>query len=376
MRIGRTDDNDISVDHRSLSRTHCKLVREETGEWRVIDMQSANGLMVNGEPYAQVTLRTGDVLELGHVKMKFVGPNDEVAVPTTSSSSVTQETGGGSKAPLVAVVVAGLVIILGGGGYAFWKSRQTVTPPQPRVERPPKTDPGAQPPKEDPAVAKAAIEKKLGDARAAIAAMDWNRAELLLNDCKLDGTVHPEARALLNQMGAEKGFKVALEEAAAALDAGDLDRAKTQLDTATATKLLADRYNELEARRADEVKKKLAMAKNPPPKNDPPKVDPPKADPPKANAEAQSLLDEASQLNRSKNYEAATIRLERCIKIAPMFHPCYKVLGSTYARIASRDQSQSDMEKARKYYERYLEIAPPDEDDVPKVRKILEAAPK
>lgn len=376
MRIGRTDDNDISVDHRSLSRTHCKLVREENGEWRVIDMQSANGLMVNGEPYAQVTLRTGDVLELGHVKMKFVGPDEEVAVPTTSSSSVTQETGGGgSKAPLIAVVVAGLVIVLGGGGYAFWKSRQTVTPPPPRVgDRPTKVDPGNKPPpKDDPAVAKAAIEKKLADARAAIAAMDWNKAELLLNDCKLDGVVHPEARALLNQMGAEKGYKVALEEAAAALDAGDLDRAKTQLDTATATKLLTNRYSELENRRADEVKKKLAIAKNnPPPKNDPP----PKADPPKSQVEAQSLLDEAGQLNKSKNYEAATIRLERCIKIAPMFHPCYKVLGSTYARIASRDQSQSDMEKARKYYERYLEVAPPDDEDVPKVRKILEAAPK
>ncbi len=64
IRIGRTDDNDIALDHRSLSRTHCKVVKEDSGEWRVLDMQSANGLMVNGESYAQVTLRQGDVLEL------------------------------------------------------------------------------------------------------------------------------------------------------------------------------------------------------------------------------------------------------------------------------------------------------------------------
>lgn len=378
LRIGRTDDNDIALDHRSLSRTHCKLVREENGEWRIIDMQSANGLMVNGEPYAQVTLRPGDVVELGHVKMKFVGPDDEVAVPSTSSSSVTQETGGGgSKAPLIAVVAAGLVIVLGVGGYAMWKSRQSVTPPQPHVDHTPKDpgtkDPGVKPPKEDPAAAKAAIEKKLADARIAISTMEWNKAELLLKDCKLDGALHPEARALLTQMGGEKGYKVALEEAAAALDAGDLDKAKTQLDSAMETKLLKERYDDLEARRAEDVKKKLAMATKPP-KNDPPKNDPPpRVDPPK-NSEAQSLYDEAYSFFKSKTYEAATIRLERCIKIAPTFHPCYKLLGSTFARIASRDSSAADREKARKYYERFIEVAPPDDPDVPKVRQILDAA--
>lgn len=378
LRIGRTDDNDIALDHRSLSRTHCKLVREENGEWRIIDMQSANGLMVNGEPYAQVTLRPGDVVELGHVKMKFVGPDDEVAVPSTSSSSVTQETGGGgSKAPLIAVVAAGLVIVLGVGGYAMWKSRQSVTPPQPHVDHTPKDpgtkDPGVKPPKEDPAAAKAAIEKKLADARIAISTMEWNKAELLLKDCKLDGALHPEARALLAQMEGEKGYKVALEEAAAALDAGDLDKAKTQLDSAMETKLLKERYDDLEARRAEDVKKKLAMATKPP-KNDPPKNDPPpRVDPPK-NSEAQSLYDEAYSFFKSKTYEAATIRLERCIKIAPTFHPCYKLLGSTFARIASRDSSAADREKARKYYERFIEVAPPDDPDVPKVRQILDAA--
>lgn len=379
IRIGRTDDNDIALDHRSLSRTHCKLVREENGEWRVIDMQSANGLMVNGESYAQVTLRPGDVLELGHVKMKFVGPHDEVAIPSATSSSVTQETGGtGSKAPLVAVVVAALVIVVGGGGYAFWKSRQTVTPPTPRVDKPPKVDPGTKPPKADPAVAKADIEKKIADARNAITALDWNKAEVLLNDAKLDGQVAPEARALLSQMDGEKGYKLALEQAAVALDAGDLDKAKTQLDSAMDTRLLRPRYDELEARRSDEVKRKLEAGKKPDqPKPDQPKPDQPKPDKvPKATAEAQALLDEASMLNKGKSYEASVIRLERCIKIAPMFHPCYRVLGSTYAKIATRDSSQNDMEKARKYYERYLEVAPPDDEYVPRVRQILEAAGK
>lgn len=389
LRIGRTDDNDIAIDHRSLSRTHCKLVREESGEWRVIDMQSSNGLMVNGESYAQVTLRIGDVLELGHVKFKFVGPNDDVALPSTTSSSVTQETGAtGSKGPLIAVVIATLVIVGGGGGYVFWKSTQSVKPSNGggTTTRPPKPgpgpkDPGQKPPDVDPDAAKADIEEKLGEARVAIATMEWNKAEVLLGDCKLDGAVHPEARALLAQMDGEKGFKVALEAAAKALEAGDLDKAQVQLDSAMGTKLLRERYDDLEARRAEAVKLKLAQAQKNPPKQDPPKQDPPKQDPPKQDApkgaaEAQALLDEATGFSKSKNYESAALRLERCIKVAPMFHPCYRMLGSTYARLAARDGSQADMEKARKYYERFIEVAPPDDEYVPKVRQILEAAPK
>src|SRR6185503_4700582 len=100
LKVGRTDENDIAIDHRSLSRTHCKIVREDTGEWRVIDMQSANGLMVNGEAYAQSALRSGDVLELGHVKLKFLGAGEKY----DARDAVVDETGGGggSKAPIIA----------------------------------------------------------------------------------------------------------------------------------------------------------------------------------------------------------------------------------------------------------------------------------
>ena len=56
-----------------LSRTHAKISRDADGTWRVADMESANGLTVNGEAYAQAELRPGDTLELGHVRFKFVG---------------------------------------------------------------------------------------------------------------------------------------------------------------------------------------------------------------------------------------------------------------------------------------------------------------
>ena len=62
MIIGRTDENDIVINHRSISRNHAKLVREpETSRYTISDLQSSNGVRVNGSDYGKVELRRGDV---------------------------------------------------------------------------------------------------------------------------------------------------------------------------------------------------------------------------------------------------------------------------------------------------------------------------
>jgi ABC transport system ATP-binding/permease protein len=396
MKIGRTDDNDIALDHRSLSRTHCKVVREETGEWRVVDMQSANGLMVNGESYAQVTLRPGDVIELGHVKLKFVGPGEQVNIPASSTSNITAEadTAAASKTPLIAVAVALLVVIVGGGGYMVWKSSQEVVVPKPVKD--PVGVATTKPIKDPPEVAKPDLEEarreafvKLADAREGANELDWNKAEVLAKEATVEGTLIPEAKTFLSLLESEKGNRNALEQAGKLLDAGSLEKAKTQLDSAAGTKLLRTKYDELEARRAKAVADKVAVAKVEPVKVDPPKVDPPKVDPPKVDppkvdpvvkkadgkmAEAEALSKEAADEKKARNFEKAAMLLERCIKAAPSYHPCYRQLGSVYAFIAGRDGSASDMQKAQKNYERFLQVAPADDEYVPKVRAILDAA--
>lgn len=75
MTIGRTEDNDIVVPHRSVSSRHAKIVHDD-GTYRVIDMDSANGVLVNGEEYARVDIRKGDVIELGHVKFQYHPPGE------------------------------------------------------------------------------------------------------------------------------------------------------------------------------------------------------------------------------------------------------------------------------------------------------------
>lgn len=73
--IGRVDDNDIVIEHRSVSRNHAKLVASGDGQ-EIHDLQSANGVLVNGEEFAQTRLRSGDLIELGTVRFRFIAPGD------------------------------------------------------------------------------------------------------------------------------------------------------------------------------------------------------------------------------------------------------------------------------------------------------------
>lgn len=102
----------------------------------------------------------------------------------------------------------------------------------------------------------------------------------------------------------------------------------------------------------------------------------PRAEPsPQGSPEGvQGLADQARDLAKARNYEAAVSRLKKCVRIDPRNAECFMLLGSTYAKLATRDSSAVDMEKARKAYEQFLAVAPPDDEYVPKVRMILEAA--
>ncbi|MEE2900769.1 MAG: FHA domain-containing protein [Myxococcota bacterium] len=73
--IGRVEDNDIVIEHRSVSRNHAKILFDGQVH-KIIDLDSANGILVNGEEYAITDLRHGDLIELGHVNFRFVMSNE------------------------------------------------------------------------------------------------------------------------------------------------------------------------------------------------------------------------------------------------------------------------------------------------------------
>ena len=107
--IGRTEENDLIINHPSISRHHAKITHEGD-KYTVVDLQSANGVRVSGESYERVDLQAGDVIELGHVKLRFVGPWEnwtfdpqEFAQKSRRSLKIGAAVGG--------VVIAGVLII-------------------------------------------------------------------------------------------------------------------------------------------------------------------------------------------------------------------------------------------------------------------------
>ena len=123
MIIGRTDENDIVINHRSISRNHAKLVREpETGRYTISDLQSSNGVRVNGQDYGKVELRRGDIVDLGHVRLRFVEPGEDFVFARDAVITDVPEAGG-KKGLLVAIVLG--VLVLGGVGVFFADCKRT-----------------------------------------------------------------------------------------------------------------------------------------------------------------------------------------------------------------------------------------------------------
>ena len=176
--IGRTEENDVLLNHRSISRHHAKIVRD--GEhYTIVDLQSANGVRVNGEDYERIELNAGDVVELGHVKLRFVGPLRGLHLRSATRTRPRQfpikliAIGGG------ALAVVALAALLSAPGFARERARDGGgtgrSPPLRRAPLAPPpvaaapAAPAPPPPPETPAALLAAAKK-------AMVAEDWETA--------------------------------------------------------------------------------------------------------------------------------------------------------------------------------------------------------
>lgn len=80
MAMGRDQSNPIRLHDTEVSRRHAE-VRPVDDSFRIIDLGSANGTFVNGQPIDQAPLRSGDRLQLGQTVMLFnegVGPERDL----------------------------------------------------------------------------------------------------------------------------------------------------------------------------------------------------------------------------------------------------------------------------------------------------------
>jgi pSer/pThr/pTyr-binding forkhead associated (FHA) protein len=127
VKVGRSEDNDIAIDHQSLSRQHARFVLENA-IWKVIDNRSANGIFINGEQYAVGSVSPGDTLELGHLKFRFCAPGEKftltadkpeepkpavhpAAEPVASVREPPRPAARGRNVPLPIAVTAAAIVI-------------------------------------------------------------------------------------------------------------------------------------------------------------------------------------------------------------------------------------------------------------------------
>jgi adenylate cyclase len=92
IHIGRAASNDITLPHSSISRSHA-LLEGKRDVWVVKDQRSANGVLVNGVRIEHAELKSGDVIGLGDIKLRFENMTSGTIVAKTSpelASHLTQ----------------------------------------------------------------------------------------------------------------------------------------------------------------------------------------------------------------------------------------------------------------------------------------------
>jgi predicted component of type VI protein secretion system len=66
MLVGRHTEADIRLSLPDVSRRHCRLVYA-AGRWQIFDLNSLNGVFVNGDRVQQATLDEGDYIRIGGI---------------------------------------------------------------------------------------------------------------------------------------------------------------------------------------------------------------------------------------------------------------------------------------------------------------------
>jgi pSer/pThr/pTyr-binding forkhead associated (FHA) protein len=242
--IGRTDENDIVLGHRSISRHHAKIVRDGD-HYTIVDLQSANGVRVNGEDYERIELNPGDIIELGHVKLRFVGPFETFVFRRASAGVKLHKLAAGAAIGLIAL--AAVVVVLR-------KRNATEAPPPPVAAvapepaaappPPPEPTPAVAPPAPAVPATPAAI---FAEARQAVGVEDWDKAR-----ASLDQLANVDDVALRREVAALKR-RVDVERQGSMLFA--------QFDEAASGKRYAEAMGRYEQIPADSVYKRRAKSR-------------------------------------------------------------------------------------------------------------------
>jgi adenylate cyclase len=89
MSIGRTEGNDLVLNHPSVSRRHARMERRQD-KWWVIDLKSTNGVKINGNLVSEAEVNPGDKVSVGSVQLELKAPP---SVDFTAGESLFEPSG-------------------------------------------------------------------------------------------------------------------------------------------------------------------------------------------------------------------------------------------------------------------------------------------
>ena len=79
LAVGRTEGNDLILNHPSVSRKHARFEPRNNGWW-IVDLKSTNGVKVNGNLVTEAQVNSGDTIHVGSVQI------DVKAIPAVDFS--------------------------------------------------------------------------------------------------------------------------------------------------------------------------------------------------------------------------------------------------------------------------------------------------
>ncbi len=366
--IGRSDECDIVLNHRSVSSRHARVVREGE-DYRIIDLDSSNGVKVDGERYRSMPLEPGDIIGLGHVELRFVGPDkswqfaasnlrDEPAGPESSAKPAASAEAGESDRDrgLVVLGVFGIVLVAVVAVVAI------------RMHEPAESDRQRSAESSNVAGADSSTEES---EQAESAPTEPTPTESASTETARPGTRPPDAGPA--KLAASESPSKPPSEPSAAPDAGEaVESTESEPERraeAPPSEPEDDRAARSDEPTADRVAQTDDSPTEPPDRGDEPASDPQPTEPTsdaglgesaKQGPPPESLFQSATRKWVQGNAKGAIEDCSRALETG--YTPCYRVIGMA-------QKQRGNTPEACRHFEEYVATEP---DDAPKIRRQME----
>ncbi|MFZ1864952.1 MAG: FHA domain-containing protein [Polyangiales bacterium] len=114
LRIGRDERLDIWINHKSISHEHAEI-QAANGRVTIYDLDSANGMRINGIQASRAVLEAGDTVELGEVRFRFLPPQGAHSLEPLPEELPATHVPPRSRKPAFVLGLIGLLVIAGAG---------------------------------------------------------------------------------------------------------------------------------------------------------------------------------------------------------------------------------------------------------------------